>query len=66
MQHKLAALEGDPAGDPTGSNETMYESNKPLEVDMGVQFGCFEEGPEPGPPSKEVGHMDFFSGHQCA
>ena len=56
MQHELAVLEGDPAGDPAESNETMDESDEPLEVDMGVQMGCFEEGPAPGPPSRKVGH----------
>ena len=66
MQHKLAALEGGPAGDPAESNKTMDESNKPLEVDMREQFGCLKEGSEPGPPSKEVGHVDLFGGHQCA
>ena len=58
MHHELAVLEGDPAGDPTESNETMDESDEPLEVDMGVQIGCLEEGPEPGAPARKAGHMD--------
>ena len=56
MQHELALLDEDPADDPAESNETMDESDEPLEVDMGVQMGCFEEAPEPGPPSRKAGH----------
>ena len=56
MQHELAVLEGDPAGDPAESNETMDESDEPLEVDMGVQMGCFEESPAPGPHPRKAGH----------
>ena len=57
MQHELAILEGDPADDPADSNETMDESDEPLEADMGVQMGCFEGGPEPGPPARKARYI---------
>ena len=56
---RASSTGGDPAGDPAESNETMDESDEPLEVDMGVQMGCFEEGPETGPPARKARHMDF-------
>ena len=69
MQQELALLQEAPSD----SNDSMADdSDEPLEQDMGLQYGGFDEQPDPEPPSKRVStpeswciHLREMQGNAC-